>query len=643
VLSSLLPFVVAGLVSGSLYGLTATGLVLTYKTSGIVNFAYGAIGAAGAYVFYFLNVTHHWAWPAALIVSVVGLGPLVGLVLERLLRNLSDAGAVLKIVATVGLVLVLQALGDFAYGTITLPYPNFLPTGGITVAGVFIGDDQLITIGVTLACIGAFYAFFRRARLGIGMRAVVDSPDLVALTGTNPNAVRRWAWIIASTFAMLSGVLLAPKVGLDATLLTLVVVQAFGAAAIGRFSNLPLTYLGGLVVGVIASVSTKYAAANPALIGLPSSVPFAVLFVALLLTPSRLLRERAVRLTQTTVALPAAARAAMHSLSGAAPWLRRGARLAVAAGLVLVPDVVGTRTIVWTSGLTVVILMLSLGLLVRTSGQVSLCQMGFAAVGATTFAHLAHAGHAPWLLAVLGAGLVAIPVGVLVALPTVRLTGVFLALATFAFAVLLEQLVYGTSLMFGVDPIGIPAPRPHLSFLNVSSDRGYYYVVLAFTALTIAIMAVLHASRLGRLLRGMSDSPSALSTLGANMHVTRVVVFCISAFFAGISGALAAGVTGFAESSGYGSFNSLLMVVVLVIMPFPRPWYALVAGAALSVVPAYLNLDTLSHYTDWLNIVFGVSAVAVAVSVPKQAARRRRLRGRVTAAHAPVVEPVRQP
>src|SRR5260370_14642405 len=127
------------------------------------------------------------------------------------------------------------------------------------------------------------------------MRGVVDNVELVALSGTRTVRVRRWSWIIASTFAGHAGVLLAPSLSLDALVLTLLIVQAFGAAALGFFSSLPLTFTGGLVVGIVASVLTKYGAVtspDALLSGLPPSVPFLVLFLVLVLTPRRRLVDR---------------------------------------------------------------------------------------------------------------------------------------------------------------------------------------------------------------------------------------------------------------------------------------------------------------------------------------------------------------
>ena len=125
----------------------------------------------------------------------------------------------------------------------------------------------------------------RTRRTGSSMRAVVDNPELLDLSGTDPARVRTASWIIGCGFAALTGVLIGPTLGLEATLLTLLVVQAFGAIAIGRFASLPLTYAGGLMIGVGSALLTRYVASNHSLSGLPSSLPFVVLFVVLIARP----------------------------------------------------------------------------------------------------------------------------------------------------------------------------------------------------------------------------------------------------------------------------------------------------------------------------------------------------------------------
>ena len=213
--------------------------------------------------------------------------------------------------------------------------------------------------------------------------------------------VRRWAWIIGSSFAALSGLLIAPSLPINALLLTLLVVQAFGAAAIGYFSNLPLTYAGGLAIGIAGALATKYVVDVPWLIGLPAGLP---VHRALRRAPRDAARE-----ARGAAVHPAADDPAELARTG--PGARRLGR-----ALRRVPVLRSRRwwarsSRCYSGALVLVILILSLGLLVRTSRQVSLCQYSFAAIGAAAMAHFTSDYGIPWLAALLLAGLVVVPVG----------------------------------------------------------------------------------------------------------------------------------------------------------------------------------------------------------------------------------------
>src|SRR5262249_45026095 len=144
--------------------------------------------------------------------------------------------------------------------------------------------------------------------------------------------------------------------------------------------------------------------------------------------------------------------------------------------------------------------------------------------------------HVPWFFALALAGLVAVPVGALLAIPAIRLGGVYLALATFGFGILLQGMFYTQSYLFGANGIGLAEPRPSIA----TSDNSYYLLVLVLAVACAVFVIALNRSRLGRLLRGAADSPVALQTSGTSVNVTRVMVFCISAFMAAVGGALAA-------------------------------------------------------------------------------------------------------
>jgi branched-subunit amino acid ABC-type transport system permease component len=585
--------------------LAALGLVLTYKTSGIFNFAIGAQAAASAYVFYTLRVTERLPWAVAALCSLVGVGLAGSLLLERVAFWLADAAAVMRVVAAIGILVLLQSALTGAYGQQTIEFAQFLPGGGFRLGGVQVFWSQVIVVGVALGATVGLGLFFRRARLGVAMQAVVDNPVLLGLQATSPVRVRRWAWAIGSSFVSVSGMLLAPKLGIDVNLMLLLYIAAFGAAAVASFTSLPLTFGTALGIGIVMNVASYKLAARSNLVvaELYTQVPFLVLVMALLLVPRARLVERGmgrVRRLRPIKAFPLRVTAPLGS-----------AAVVLAAAL---PHLVASSDInQYATGLGFAIIFGSLGLLVWTSGQISLCQMAFAAVGATTFAHLQSSG-VPWIIALLLAGGVALAVGGLVSIPSFRLSGVYLAVATFGFGLLFQNLVYKTFLMFGSTGT-VRVTRPHLLGLRTFTAMGYYYTCLAVALVCVALIVLVRRSRLGRLLRGLSDSPVALDAHGANTRLTRLLVFCISAFLAGLGGALLAGVTqsaGGVASGPFGYFNSVALVAVLAFCGRRAVLSPVIAAFLFEVLKVYKPFSG-SFSLKYEGVFFGILAVGVAV------------------------------
>jgi ABC-type branched-subunit amino acid transport system ATPase component/ABC-type branched-subunit amino acid transport system permease subunit len=239
--------------------------------------------------------------------------------------------------------------------------------------------------------------------------------------------------------------------------------------------------------------------------------------------------------------------------------------------------------------------------------MVSLCQLGFAAVGATTFGRLATHAHLPWFLALAFAMVAAGAVGCLVALPAIRLSGAYLGLATLAFGYILEQLIYPTSWMFGQQGGGsLTAPRPFFA----TTDNGYYYLVGALVAVSVVAIYLITHSRLGRLLRGLADSPLALQAQGASTNVTRLLAFSISAAMAGLAGALLAGLRSFITGSDFSADASLTLVAVLFVVRLGDPWYAFAAAVAYYFLPEKLPTPFAG---TWVSLAFGALAVFTVV------------------------------
>lgn len=594
-------YIVAGLTTGSIFGLAAVGVVLTYKTSGIFNFAHGALASAAAFLYYFLHVQRHVAWPIAAFLCVFVAGPGFGLILELVTRRMTLKDLPTKVVGTIGLLLAIEGLLDLLYPPGSdLQVPQFLPSGFVTIFGTTVGDYRIIIFVIGLVTVTALTVFLRLARAGVAMRAVVDDPELLDISGTSPVRTRRYAWLIGSCTAAASGVLIAPLVPLDATTLTFLIITAFGAAAIGRFTSIPLSYLGGLAIGIAQSFLERYILNSTGLAGgLSGSLPFLILFVLLIVSP-KLRRPSSAKIVTRD-----------PSVRWRFPYQFRIGGLVISLVILLAaPTFVGGYLVDWTRTLAYVVVFLSLGLLVKASGQVSLAHVSFMAIGVCGFSYLAYVHHWPWLLAFLVAGAIAAPVGALLAIPAIRFPGLYLALATLGFGFLLEQMFYSQSYMFGAYGLGTNVPSPHVSWLGLVGPKGLYYVALLVVLLVAGLVMGIDGSRLGRLLKAMGDSPKGLESVGTSINVSRVLVFAIAASLAAIGGILDAAALGIVGPANYAPLLSLQLFAVVMITVGGAPWYAVAAAVAQVLIPSYLGLSADVGYA--FTLFFGVSAMAYA-------------------------------
>jgi ABC-type branched-subunit amino acid transport system ATPase component/branched-subunit amino acid ABC-type transport system permease component len=606
--SALLSIIILGLASGAVYGMSGVGLVLTYRTSNVFNFAYGAVGTMAAYVFYSLNVNDHVAWPFAVLIAVVSVALVGGVLFAGLARSLSTAPLTIQVAATVGVMLIIQSICIIVYGDTTLIFPSFLPSKSVHFLGTQIGENQLIVFVIATILTGMLAFLLKRTRVGISMRAVVEGSTLLSLSGGNAGMIRALAWIVGTAFAAIAGLLIAPSVDLNPEILTLLVVQAYAAAALGLFKNIGWTFAGGLAVGVVDAVITYYGTSSSFLTALAPGVPFVILLLVLFVMPrGRLPRPR-------LVAEPGRKRPGKR--------LQLGIAVPVAAILILVPLFAESRLGAYAGGAAITVLFLSLGLLVRESGQVSLGHIGLAAIGAAAFGHMA--GHGvPWGVAVVLSGLIVVPFGALLAIPAIRHGGLYLALATFGFGLVLQETLYSKSIMFGSASVGLTAPLPGGDVLLTNTD---YYIILGIVAVIALFVTLLLSGRLGRLLNAFAQSPVALITSGLDTTSFQVSIFCFAAFLAGIGGALFASTLGLATGASFDPFTSLVYVAVIVISAGSFPWYSVIAAMAVVLVPNYISGANTSSY---LNILFGVFAVSVAVvpTLMQNATVQRRLAG----------------
>lgn len=568
-------FLLVGLTIAAVYAISATGLVVTYITSGVFNFAHGAIGMFLAFVYWELLVRRGWPTPLALLVTLGICAPLIGVALDVIVmrRLLAGASVATKLVVTLALLLAFQGFALAIWGIELRVVPGLWGDRSYKLLGLVVSWDQTTTVLAAVLVAVGLRLLFRQTRLGVAMRAVVDNPELCAIKGLSPNRVTAASWALGSMLAGLAAILIAPGLNLEVNTLSLLVVSAYAAAVVGRMQSLPATFAGAVVLGVSQTLLIGYLPQDNELVrNLKPAMPFLLLFGALLFRPELRLPERvrthaeaAPPALRTTIAVGAVATVGAAALAGSlSPF----------------------QLLIGAKGLIFSCLTLSLVLLTGLSGQVSLMQMAFAGIGAVTLGKLG--SDMPWLAGMVIAAGVAGLVGALIALPVLRLRGIYLALSTLAFAILMDGLVFGNSaLLGGGDTIAVR--RPSIFGMDFTSDRAMFVVTAAAAAVFANVFLAVRRSAFGRMLAAMRDAPNACQTMGMNLVAVKLKVFALSALMAGVAGALLGSFQVRVGALDFLWFRSLTVLLVATIFGITSVSGALIGALFFVVLPEVLR------------------------------------------------------
>ena len=542
-----------GMPPGTVYALIALGFVLAYKTSGVFNLAFGAQAYVSAAMYFQARVEWGWGIVPALVVSVFILAPALGLVLERLIfRHLRTSSAVAKLVVAIGLTVAIPSLFEVLVGfePVAGQTPEGIVPGGATVFydpfGVYrFSRDELVAMAVALVAMTALAALFRYSGIGLQMRAVVESPRMTELSGVRADRVSAFSWALSSLFAGLAGVLIAPRFNtLAAPDFFNLVVVAIAAAAIGRLVSLPRALVGGLGLGIlIALVNTflpRWSGDHPVLASIQENVtpamPFVVLFGLLVLWPAVRNDPRAVATRCRGSTRPRRALAAVERST----WLTRATRIFAVVFLGLVGLVVFTQAdaswmFLVTQAVILSTIYLSITVITGLAGQISLCQGTFAAIGGFTVFQLTDRAGLPVLAAGLIGAVLAAGVGAVLSLPVLRLGGVWVAIATLAFAFFFDAVMVKLSWVGGGDTSllqGTRVPRPTIGPWDLADDKKFLVLaLLVFVVVSVAVIQVREGT-VGRTLRAVRGSEVAAQSIGISPARARITAFAISAFIA---------------------------------------------------------------------------------------------------------------
>ena len=593
----LLQFSLFGLMLGCVYAIASMGLVLTYTVTGVFNFAHGAVGMIAAFVYYELHVEQDVPMPVALVLVVLVLAPITGLGAERLLRRFQGADYATSLVVTIAVTIGLLGFAQKVFPEdVARNSPYLFGNHRITLFDVPITYDRIAQVVVAIVvAFGLRFVLFGTP-LGARMRSVVDDPELARLNGVRSVAIARCSWMIGFGLAALAGVLFAAGTNLNAIVLTLLVLNAYGAAMIGRLTSLPMTFLGALILGLcqeLTNVSWLWPSGD-VFLRVRLAIPGLFLVLAVLLVPSfRLSAGRVVGRDQPTV-----------------PTLRRS----IAAGAVLVAIVLALVELGPTDlhshllrGFVMATIALSLVAVTGLSGQISLTQYLFLGVGAFVAGKVFGGANGFGMLV---GGLVAAALGVLVALPSVRLRGLHLALSTFGIALIGREAVLSDPRVFGFT--GRAVGRPSIFGLSTQSDGAFaVWCAVVFVVLGLLVTGV-RRSWFGRQLTAIRDSELAAATLGLPVRATKVMVFALSAFIAGCAGSLFGGMSGTVDGTQFEPVNSLVIVLFAFVGGITTISGAGLAGALFALL-AYAQ----ATFPELAGVVF-VAIAAAAIGLGRQ-------------------------
>jgi branched-chain amino acid transport system permease protein len=611
------------------YAALGLGLVLVHRASGVVSFAHGALAMYVTYVYAELRSTGDLVLPVVGLPARVHLGgpepfavalalsllvaALLGLLLYVLVfRPLRDAPPLAKVVASVGLMVTLQAVATLQFGADNRFLSPVLPSRPVSLLGVRVPSDRLLLAAVVVLAALVLGAVYRWTPFGLATRAAAEDESAAALLGHAPDRLAAANWVLASVLAGLGGVLVAPITALNPRSYSLFVVPALAAALVGRMSGFGVTVAAALALGMAQSEVVKLESDWAWLrdLNLGDALPFVVVVVVMVLR-GHLVPDRA---TAVMVRLPAAGRPSRPGLAAAVGVVPVAAALVVLSGawrLGLIRSLVGA------------VVCLSVVLLTGYVGQLSLAQMVLAGVAGFTLSRLHTGLHVPFPVAPLLAALCAAGVGLLVGLASRRVRGVDLAVVTLAAGVAVEELLFkNPALTGGLSGSRVPPPKALGLDLGISGQGAYPRLGFGLLALVVLVgaalaVAALRRGRLGRRMLAVRVNERAAEAAGVDVARTKLLAFVLASFLAGLGGALLGYAQGRLSFASFDVFASLAFLAAAYLGGVARISGALVGGLLVPGGLVFTALDRTAGLEDHATLLSGLALVVVAVLRPE--------------------------
>jgi ABC-type branched-subunit amino acid transport system ATPase component/branched-subunit amino acid ABC-type transport system permease component len=638
-----LVFLLLGLANGAVFASLALALVVTYRSSGVINFATGAIALFGAYEYAFLRQGQFFdpipglavspgiggSWPfAAALLAALALCALLGLILyAAIFRPLRNAPPVARAVASIGVLIVITELIAKRLGTSAVTVSSIFPVRTYRLGKVHVSGDRIWFAATIVAVALIISAAFRFTRFGLHTRAAAESEKGALVSGVSPERIAALNWMISCAVAGLAGILIAPIVPLVPSAYTLFIIPALAAAILGRFQSMTAAVAGGLAIGMIQSETTYLQAQHSWLpsSGLPELVPL-VLILLVLVVRAQPLPSRGTILQQTL---------------GRAP--RPGRTLPPAAGAAAVAAIVlalthGSWRAAVVTSLISGIISLSLVVVTGYAGQVSLAQLTLAGVAGFILSPMTESWGVPFPIAPVLAAMAAMVVGVVVGLPALRIRGLLVAVVTLALAVTVQALWFENTDLVGASGKNISGPT--LFGLNLEVGSGLAYPRMAFCLLVLAILVLvgvgvarLRTSRLGSAMLAVRANERSAAAAGIDVVRTKIAAFAIAAFIAGIGGSVLAYKQGNVTSDAFDVMLGLTVFATVYLAGITSVSGGLLAGVLGAGGIVYEVANRWLSLGGWYGVLTGVGFVLTVVRNPegivgpvheRLAARRRK-------------------
>lgn len=619
-----LQFLVLGLGAGAVYAALALGVVLTYRGAGVINFAYGAMAMYPAYAFSVMRSGGDVVLPVIGLPDRVNLGDTLGLfpalaialgiavVLGAaahylVFHPMRHAPVLAKVVASIGIMVVLQAIVVIKFGTGNLSVSNVLPAEPIQLLGITMPRDRLYLAALVVVFAVVLWFIYRFTRFGLATRAAAENEKGSVLLGYSPDRLAVINWVMASVLAGLFGILVGPITALSPSTYTLLIVPALAAALIGRFVSFGITTAAALILGMLQTLILHLTGEWTWLpqIGTRDALPFVVIIIAMAALGGRLPGRGSLGQGR----MPAALRARRPLLVAVSAAL---------AGLAMVFVLDGAYLGSYVTSLIGAVVCLSLVALTGYVGQISLAQMTFAGVAGFMLSKFAHTWGIPFPISPLLAIAVAIAAGVVAGLPALRVRGVHLAVVTIGMAVAVSEFVFkNPSYAGGFE--GSPVPSPSVFGFDIGSGGDRSFAVFVLLVLVVAAVLVFNIRRSATGLRMLAvrANERAAAAAGVNVAATKLVAFGVSAGLAGLAGVL----LGYQQTNlSFESFDvlvSLFFLAIAYLGGISSVSGGIVGGLLASGGLVFYTLDRAVGFGQYVLLVSGIGLILTAVLNPE--------------------------